>query len=325
MPGKEKELEDLDRQDLLRSEYEAQKKGEKLKFDQDEYENNLTGPLLRVNLDIKAEEFSISSEAKVDIYSENRRIGQLDSGEDLGMRIVDGHIQIESNDLKESGEIIRLETDPESGIQIKNVSHPYSCKEDDNIFRGLLEFQIEGNSLIAINELALEDYLKGVCEVSNDAPTEKQKAMAVIARSYAYHYLQKDNRKFPEKDYDASSDPDVFQKYCGLGYEKRAPNFTSAVEETRGEMVYYENKVVKTPYFNESDGQTKSAQEVWGWEDTPYLESVKDPFCKEGKGELKGHGVGLSGCGAEGMAEKGWNYVKILKYYYQGVEIKKGF
>ncbi len=36
-----------------------------------------------------------------------------------------------------------------------------------------------------------------------------------------------------------------------------------------------------------------------------------------------GHGVGMSQYGAEAMAEKGYNYQDILKYYYQGVEIKK--
>ena len=36
-----------------------------------------------------------------------------------------------------------------------------------------------------------------------------------------------------------------------------------------------------------------------------------------------GHGVGMSQYGAEAMAEKGYNYVDILKHYYQGIEIKK--
>lgn len=35
-----------------------------------------------------------------------------------------------------------------------------------------------------------------------------------------------------------------------------------------------------------------------------------------------GHGVGLCQCGAMGFAEEGWDYIKILKYYYTGVEIQ---
>ncbi len=36
-----------------------------------------------------------------------------------------------------------------------------------------------------------------------------------------------------------------------------------------------------------------------------------------------GHGVGMSQYGAEGMAEEGYNYQDILKYYYAGTTIKK--
>lgn len=36
-----------------------------------------------------------------------------------------------------------------------------------------------------------------------------------------------------------------------------------------------------------------------------------------------GHGVGMSQCGANCMAQKGKTYKDILKYYYRGVEIKK--
>lgn len=36
-----------------------------------------------------------------------------------------------------------------------------------------------------------------------------------------------------------------------------------------------------------------------------------------------GHGVGMSQYGALGMAKEGYTYDKILKHYYQGIEIKK--
>ena len=36
-----------------------------------------------------------------------------------------------------------------------------------------------------------------------------------------------------------------------------------------------------------------------------------------------GHGVGMSQYGANGMAKEGYKYDTILKYYYQGTEIKK--
>ncbi len=36
-----------------------------------------------------------------------------------------------------------------------------------------------------------------------------------------------------------------------------------------------------------------------------------------------GHGVGMSQYGADGMAKQGYDYKQILKYYYQGITLKK--
>ena len=36
-----------------------------------------------------------------------------------------------------------------------------------------------------------------------------------------------------------------------------------------------------------------------------------------------GHGVGLSQYGANALAKRNKNYEEILKYYYQGTELKK--
>jgi len=143
----------------------------------------------------------------------------------------------------------------------------------------------------------------------------------VLARSYARFYMDDANRKFPGMPYDGSDDPDIFQKYLGYGLEKRSPNFVGAVAVTEDEVVTYNSKLIKPPYFNQSDGRTRSGQEVWGWTDTPYLVSVADPWCSGMT--LQGHGVGLSGYGATKQAEAGKTYDEIIKYYYQGVAIQE--
>ena len=35
-----------------------------------------------------------------------------------------------------------------------------------------------------------------------------------------------------------------------------------------------------------------------------------------------GHGVGASQCGMYNLAKKGYNYQKIIKFYYQNVKIE---
>ncbi|MBI4235103.1 SpoIID/LytB domain-containing protein [Candidatus Peregrinibacteria bacterium] len=212
---------------------------------------------------------------------------------------------------------------PKSGtiLRIENFEHHPAWNPDlnDNEYRGTLEVQKVGGNLVVINELPLESYLKGLGEVSNNEKTEKIKAIMVAARSYAKYYMTRDE-KFPGKPYHLDDDPENSQKYLGYGLEKRSPNVKSAVEDTKGEVIGYEGKIVKAPYFNQSDGtKTKSAKEVWGWDNTPYLVSVDDSFC-DGD-EFLGHGVGMSGCGAKGLAEQGYLYKAILKHYYTGIEI----
>jgi hypothetical protein len=49
--------------------------------------------------------------------------------------------------------------------------------------------------------------------VPESSSNEKRKALAVISRSYAAYYTKTKWRKFPGKLYDASDNPNVFQKY----------------------------------------------------------------------------------------------------------------
>ncbi|MFW5719533.1 MAG: SpoIID/LytB domain-containing protein [Candidatus Dojkabacteria bacterium] len=44
-------------------------------------------------------------------------------------------------------------------------------------------------------------------------------------------------------------------------------------------------------------------------------------FTGRGRDLIEGHGLGMSQWGAYGMAQKGWSYDRILKYYYTGVTI----
>lgn len=192
---------------------------------------------------------------------------------------------------------------------------------NDNRFRGSMEFRRIDGELTMINELPLEDYLKGIGEVSDSTHTEKIKTILVLARSYAHYYMTQDE-KFPGAPYHLDDSPERSQKYLGYGYELRSPNVSAAVDATEGQVVTYNGSVVKTPYFSQSDGvATKSAEEVWGWTHTPYLISVDDSHCNGDR--FLGHGVGLSGCGSDAMAQSGKGYEEIIKYYYTGVELSE--
>lgn len=254
----------------------------------------------------------------------NQALLSLASGKSFTVTRVDNTFQVAAGTISKTATIVRLvPKDPDGISEIVSMERRPSWDQtlNDNRFRGVIEMRVIDKQAVYINELPLEDYLKGLGEVSNSDPTEKLKTIAVLARTYARYYMSDDNRKFPGMPYDGSDDPAIFQKYLGYGLELRSPNFVKAVSDTENMVVTYNGKLIKTPYFNQSDGRTRSAQEVWGWTDTPYLISVPDPWCKGL--ELKGHGVGLSGCGATAQANEGKTYDQIIKYYYTGVDVKK--
>lgn len=197
---------------------------------------------------------------------------------------------------------------------------------NDNLFRGTLRVRAVAGKIELVNILPIEDYLRGLAEISNNDPEEKVKTILVAARSYAYFYSQEKNRKFPGKDYDASDDPDVFQKYLGYGYEKRSSRIAGLVESTRGMGVSYNGEFIKPWYFSESDGRTRSYKEYCesngnkNCANIPYLTSVDDPG---GAGHTrKGHGVGISGIGATYFANIGWKYDAIIAYYLTNTKVQ---
>ncbi len=208
---------------------------------------------------------------------------------------------------------------------------------NDNVFRGKIILENVWGNLIVINELPLEDYLKWIAEVSNGDNEEKIKTILTAARSYAYFYSKKENRKFPGASYDGSDNPDEFQKYLGYGYEKRSPQSVQLVDATNGQIITHEGQSIKPWYFSESNGQTLSAKQYCEnrvkngtlpvstiCKDIPYLQSVTDPG---GVGHAqKWHGVGISGIGATYLArDMGFKYDQIIEYYLDGVKIRKEY
>ncbi len=197
-----------------------------------------------------------------------------------------------------------------------------SWEKNANRFRGIIECRIVDGELTLINELPLESYLSGLAEEPDTEPYEKQRAFAIAARSYAAHYMESANRKFPGKPYDGDDSPARFQKYGGVAFEQANAKWTQAVRSTDGIVVMKNGQVVKTPYFSSDDGRTRSPEEN-GWSNFPFAEvfsSKPDPWCAGL--ELRGHGVGMSGCGSEAQAEEGKSAEEILEYYYPGTGLR---
>jgi stage II sporulation protein D len=146
--------------------------------------------------------------------------------------------------------------------------------EGQGRYRGGLVATPSDDGLQVINQLGLEDYVKGVVanEVPSSWPAEALRAQAVVARSYGI--ATERSGSFDHYD-DTRS-----QVYGGFTSETKATN--KAVEATSGRVVKYRGKTAVTYYFSTSGGRTENSEFGFsGGERIPYLKSVRDPFDDE--------------------------------------------
>jgi len=193
---------------------------------------------------------------------------------------------------------------------------------NDNLFRGSIEIKYspESKQVWVINELSLEDYLKGVAEALNNDTFEYLKAFVVAARSYALFHIQNGGKRPGEIFHLKNWAYD--QLYKGYGFEKRASNIAKAVEETRGVIAVFNGEPIRGVYSSDSGGITKSACQVFKGvfcnnKEYDYLKGgVKDPqgTIHSQTATIASHGVGLSSAGARRLAEMGKNFKEILKW-----------
>lgn len=179
-------------------------------------------------------------------------------------------------------------------------------------YRGEFIINNMGNGITLINDVPLEEYLKGVvpAEMPSKWGEEALKAQAIAARSYAV--ATKNAGKHASKGFDLVATT-ADQAYGGASAEKERTS--KAVDDTMGIVLVQSNKVIPTYYHASSGGKTK----VWS-SGSSFLQSVPS---FDGDRKKNGHGVGMSQHGAKYLAEQGYNAYQILNYFYKNFKFAK--
>ncbi|MEH7549444.1 SpoIID/LytB domain-containing protein, partial [Neobacillus vireti] len=117
-----------------------------------------------------------------------------------------------------------------------------------------------------INEVFIEDYLKGVVPFEMMAGWNKEalKSQAVAARTYALSYLNR-----------VMDDTINYQVYGGYAWH---PNSTAAVDETKGEVLKSNGRLISAVFSASNGGKTESNANVWGTLPVSYLTIKTDEF-----------------------------------------------
>ena len=158
-----------------------------------------------------------------------------------------------------------------AGVEVGRGFHWESSEHRS--YSGTLEFLIDETGQIAVvNELPVEDYLKGVIpsEMPASFPFEALKAQAVAARDEAFTRM---GMQHPGAPFDLCDDVHC-QVYSGLSRQAQATN--KAVDETRGIFALYDNEIIEAFYSAMSGGHTENNENVWNMEPKPYLRGILD-------------------------------------------------
>jgi stage II sporulation protein D len=137
---------------------------------------------------------------------------------------------------------------------------------------GALHLFLHAGLLMVVNELDLEEYVKGVVPGEMNAAwhAEALKTQAVAARTYAlYQRMANLDRPY---DLVAGIQDQVYR-----GREGVDERVAAAVEETRGLIVTYQNAPILAAFSSTAAGPTEDAMIVWA-KDLPYLKGVDCPF-----------------------------------------------
>lgn len=122
---------------------------------------------------------------------------------------------------------------------------------------------------VAIVELALETYIKGVVasEMGETWPLEALKAQAVISRTYAFH------KKMVSKDNPYHLIASTYHQVYAL--KTPGPAIHSAVTETEGQILTFQSKPIAAFYHSTTGGRTELPEEVWQNKFPYYAKSIK--------------------------------------------------
>lgn len=144
---------------------------------------------------------------------------------------------------------------------------------NNRTYRGKINLIAFGNRLLVVNELGMEDYLRGVLcnEIAPWWPMDALKAQAIIARTYALY--QKQFTK--NKDFDLTADV-YSQVYGGKTSERWRTN--RAVDLTRAKILTFQGNLFPTYYHATCGGKTEDAAQLWKIDLVP-LKGVACNFC----------------------------------------------
>ena len=145
-------------------------------------------------------------------------------------------------------------------------------------YRGhfIVKASVKSQSLNLVNQIDIEEYLKGVlkAEMLASFKPEALKAQAIVSRTFALRHKD----QFRARGYGIKAS-EQSQMYKGVSGED--VRTTVAVMATRGIVLINNNELIESSYHSCCGGRTESNEAVWKGTPKPYSRSVRCTWCKD--------------------------------------------
>ena len=219
------------------------------------------GPL-RVALASRVPDAAVRTEGACEVRCDGSRWIES-AGSTLRFTVRDGRIGLA---LPRGGEA----TDARS-IRLAPASGDARLRYGDLPYAGELHVVLDAGALTIVNEVEIEDYLRGVVpwEIGRPGP-EAQAAVesqTIAARTYA----ESRRGQFPQFDLWADERDQVYR-----GLERPDPIADRAITATRGLVLEHHGDLIQAYYSSTCGGHTSRIEEVWDKPAAPYLVGGRD-------------------------------------------------
>ena len=162
---------------------------------------------------------------------------------------------------------VRFEPVPEPG----RAAVPLSV-DGLGSYRGALQMVPSDGGVAVIDQLGLDEYLRGLSEIPTTWPAEALQAQVIAARTYALYGVVSGTKNAVHALGADICATDSCQVYRGMTREQdsNADAWNAAVAATSGQVLLYRGGVIFAEYSSSNGGQSVSGG-------VPWLPSVADP------------------------------------------------
>lgn len=162
-------------------------------------------------------------------------------------------------------------------------------KAENKADRIYVQVKTQAGNEEEIKEVPWSEYFLGVLakEMPENYEEEALKAQAVLARTALYKTI--DGAEDPVMTESYLTAEELEKKWNSKEYKKYYEKYSKAITETGNQVLYYNDTYAWTPFHQSSNGSTRSAQEVLGSEEYPYLLVKECSQDKEAEDEMQVH------------------------------------